>query len=189
VRKGISYEGEIEMKRTLFVLFVGVFVMACAAAQMSQSGYVGEEKREIKALSVADVEGYLKGEGMGLAKAAELNGYPGPKHVLEMGDHLKLTAEQKLSIEKIRSEMSADAIRLGAAIVERERELDSLFAKGEITSEKLQSLVTAIARLQGELRTAHLRAHLALKPVLSADQTKMYNQMRGYGADHKTMKH
>jgi len=35
-----------------------------------------QETREIKALSTEEVDGYLKGEGMGLAKAAELNGFP-----------------------------------------------------------------------------------------------------------------
>ena len=41
--------------------------------------YAGEAGRDIKALSPQDVDAYLNGQGMGLAKAAELNGYAGPK--------------------------------------------------------------------------------------------------------------
>lgn len=38
---------------------------------------------------------------MGLAKAAELNGYPGPLHVLELAVDLSLTAEQKAATETL----------------------------------------------------------------------------------------
>src|SRR5512140_1710908 len=50
------------------------------------SPYAGEEKREIKSLSADVIEQYNQGEGMGMAKAAELNHYPGPRHVLMAAD-------------------------------------------------------------------------------------------------------
>ena len=59
-----------------------------AANVLAASPYAGEEGREIKALSAADVDAYLTGQGMGFAKAAELNGYAGPKHVLELAAEL-----------------------------------------------------------------------------------------------------
>ncbi len=42
----------------------------------------------------ADRKGLENGEGMGIVKYAELNGYPGPKHVLELVNELRLTEEQ-----------------------------------------------------------------------------------------------
>ncbi len=59
-----------------------------------QTPYAGQHTREIKALSPPDIESYLAGQGMGLAKAAELNHFPGPKHVLELADALNLSKEQ-----------------------------------------------------------------------------------------------
>lgn len=42
-----------------------------------------------------EIQQYLNGGGMGCAKIAELNGYPGPKHVLELENELQLTEQQK----------------------------------------------------------------------------------------------
>ena len=66
-----------------------------AQAAAPESPYVGQESRGIKALSPEDVDAYLAGKGMGLAKAAELNGYPGPAHVLELASQLSLTSDQR----------------------------------------------------------------------------------------------
>ena len=66
----------------------------CAAQEKeleTKSPYVSETSREIKALSAEDISGYLQGQGMGFAKAAELNGFPGPKHVLDLSDELELS--------------------------------------------------------------------------------------------------
>ena len=43
---------------------------------------------EVNALSPDEVQQYLAGAGMGYAKAAELNHFPGPMHVLELADKL-----------------------------------------------------------------------------------------------------
>jgi hypothetical protein len=43
----------------------------------------------------------LKGEGMGMAKAAELNGYPGPTHVLTLAKELALTESQLQQVTAI----------------------------------------------------------------------------------------
>ena len=49
----------------------------------------------------ADRKGLENGEGMGMAKYAEINGYSEPRHVLELAEELKLTEEQKIATEKI----------------------------------------------------------------------------------------
>jgi hypothetical protein len=69
-------------------------IVAVAAAANTDSPYVGQETRDIKALSQQDIDDYLNGRGMGYAKAAELNHYPGPRHVLDLAHTLALTPEQ-----------------------------------------------------------------------------------------------
>ena len=151
-----------------------------AFAQDHSSPYAGQQAREIKALSQDEINAYMTGQGMGLAKAAELNGYPGPLHVLELAAKLKLTDEQKQQAEEIRQVMLLEAKRLGPLIVENERQLDALFASGTIDETKVGVLVADIARLQGELRTAHLQAHLELRQILTPEQIKKYAELRGY---------
>jgi hypothetical protein len=67
-----------------------------ATAALAQSPYAGMQTRPIKALSKQQVVDLKAGRGMGLALAAELNGYPGPIHVLS--DKLGLTPEQKARV-------------------------------------------------------------------------------------------
>jgi hypothetical protein len=62
------------MFRTL--LWCVLALLSWSTGAQSQSPYVGQEFREIKALSPQEISDYLSGKGMGLAKAAELNGYP-----------------------------------------------------------------------------------------------------------------
>ncbi len=52
------------------------------------SPYVGMEKRAVKALSEQQVADLRAGGGMSPALPAELNGHPGPLHVLKLGDKL-----------------------------------------------------------------------------------------------------
>ena len=172
--------------KTALRLLLLIIVPALADAQDHTSPYARQETREIKALSPDEIQAYMTGQGMGLAKAAELNGYPGPLHVLELAAELKLTEEQKQQTEEIRQVMLLEAKRLGPLIVENERQLDALFASGTIDETKVGVLVADIARLQGELRTAHLQAHLELKQILTPEQIKRYAELRGYGGGKKT---
>jgi Spy/CpxP family protein refolding chaperone len=172
------------MRISLGTILTGVSLIATSAAAQ-ESPYTQHTEREIKALSAEEVEGYLAGKGMGMALAAELNSYPGPKHVLELADSLKLSDEQQLQTRAVFDRMKAQATRLGQEIVERERWLDGLFASGEISEEGLEALVTEIGLLTGELRYHHLRAHLAVKRLLLAEQAARYDALRGYGDGHE----
>jgi hypothetical protein len=73
------------------LLTAAMIAAAAAAGHAQTSPYAGEQARDIKALSDQDIKELQSGHGKGLAKAAELNGYPGPAHVLELADELKLT--------------------------------------------------------------------------------------------------
>lgn len=144
------------------------------------SNYAGQENRAIKSLSDADIAAYTNGEGMGLAKIAELNGFPGPKHILENEAALDLSAEQKTEVQRSFQKMKEKAVALGKQIVEKEKELDELFRQNKIDGSLLQEKTQTIARLQGDLRSAHLEAHLEMKKLLSSPQVEKYNRLRGY---------
>lgn len=146
----------------------------------AQSPYAGEEKRAIKALSDDEIAGYLAGKGMGLARAAELNGYPGPMHVLEVAKKLALTPEQETETRAIPERMLVKATKLGAELVRLERELDLLFASGKATPEELEKQISAIAVIQGQIRAAHLEAHISQRAILSSKQVAAYKKARGY---------
>jgi Spy/CpxP family protein refolding chaperone len=175
------------MRQTIYLLMLSLALSAVAYAQEVKRGvYAGEEQRQIKSLSAEEVEGLLNGHGMGLAKAAELNHYPGPRHVLELAAELRLTPEQRTQTQAAFDRMRGEAVRLGRRIVERERELDAMFAKGEIDASKLHAATAEIARLQGDLRAAHLAAHLEMRRLLSPQQIAKYDELRGYAAGQKT---
>ncbi len=149
----------------------------------SRSPYAAQEMRSIKSLSADDITALEAGKGDalgGLAKLAELNGYPGPRHVLDSAAQLGLTAEQKEAVERVYREMNEQARVLGRQLVEHERDLDSAFGQGSISHESLERRLAESARVYGELRKAHLRAHLTTKDILTADQVRHYNELRGY---------
>lgn len=162
----------------------GLLLLAASAAPMQESPYRDHQQREIKALSEDDIEQYRQGAGMGFALAAELNGYPGPKHVLELAEELALEPQQRTAVEVIFGRMHRDAVSLGEEVVRRERELDRAFADGSIEASRLGERVAEIARTRGELRTVHLAAHLEMRGVLTPAQRARYAELRGYGASH-----
>jgi hypothetical protein len=165
-----------------FILAVVAGVPA-AAQNHDHSGHhehAGKEAREIKALSPEDVAGLLAGEGMGLALAAELNGWPGPRHVLELAEPLGLSAEVVGAVAAVRARMHARATQLGEAVVEAERTLDRRFAHRHIDADVVAELTSEIGRLRGELRAVHLLAHLETTALLTPEQVLRYDELRGY---------
>jgi hypothetical protein len=170
-----------------FVMAGVLMVLSPLLAQGGQLPYAGQEQRDMKALSGDDIQALLDGQGLGLAKAAELNQYPGPKHVLELASPLQLSEEQHVETQRIYDAMHAEAVHLGALILDKERDLDNLFSSRSMTSQQLQNLGREIARLQGELRIVHLQAHLDVARVLTPAQMDTYDELRGYHADGPVM--
>lgn len=173
------------MRTILIVALIGA-ALAVPALLCQDSPYTDHVDREIKALSSEEIEGYLAGAGMGFAMAAELNRFPGPKHVLEHRQALELTAEQAERVEQAYAEMSREATRLGKELVEAERELDRLFALGQVSEESLARAVHGISALRGRLRFAHLVAHLEVTKVLTERQIEQYEELRGYSGAHSS---
>lgn len=170
------------MRRTpfMFMTLLAIAVPAAAQDHSQHSAHVGKEGREIKALADTEVAELLAGEGMGLALAAELNAYPGPRHVLDLAAELALPDAQRQAVQRIFESMQAQARSLGERIVEAERRLDGLFATGTVDIERLRDATAAIGALHGELRFVHLQAHLETTALLSEHQIHHYDMVRGY---------
>jgi len=172
------------MHRMLLILISLGLLTACGHTQESTaSPYAGQQQRPIKALSRQQTDDYLAGKGMGLAKAAELNHYPGPRHVLDLRDRLQLTAIQSEQTEALFVQMQQEARTLGRSIVDEEQQLDNMFAGQQVDEQLLQQSIMRIAELNGKLRFVHLRTHLQQKQILTQQQIAAYELMRGY-RDH-----
>lgn len=163
-----------------------IFLLLSLSALAQPSPYAGEQNHRIKALSDSDAAGYLAGKGMGLARAAELNRYPGPRHTLDLAAELQLTAGQIEVLQRLFTEMEQAAIASGKELVAREAELDHLFAGGRATRDGVLALTAEIGRLQGLIRAAHLNAHVAATAVLTREQVARYAALRGYDTETPT---
>ena len=178
------------MKPRIPVLLLVVCALTTQVpAEPPSTPYAGQQNRIIKALSEEEIAELLKGEGMGMAKAAELNGYPGPIHVLTLARELELTPTQRQQIQAIFDRMNAAAKPLGAELVEHERMLDQLFATGEITRDRLAAETAAVGELAGRLRLVHLAAHLETRTLLNPGQIALYQHLRGYDDPAAAMHH
>jgi Spy/CpxP family protein refolding chaperone len=158
-----------------------VAVGTTQAQHASPSPYSDLKERSIKTLSDQQIADLRAGRGMGLALPAELNGYPGPIHVLELGDQLGLTGEQRTRVQDLHAAMRTETVPLGERLIAQETELDRLFATKSVTPASLQATTAAIGSTQGALRGAHLRYHLSTKEVLTPEQVHRYGELRGYG--------
>jgi Spy/CpxP family protein refolding chaperone len=172
------FMGKISFKFSAAFIACALLAGFCFAGPASP--YAGQQDREIKALSAEDIQSYLAGKGMGFAKAAELNGYPGPAHVLSLADALSLTAEQKEKTAAVFQAMETRAMALGRSLIDQERELDLAFAGKSVTRASLEQMLGKIAVLQAQLRRAHLEAHLEQAAILTPVQIAMYGKLRGY---------
>lgn len=170
------------MRTTLAAL---ALLLVSPAWANTPSPYAGMTDRPIRALSAEQQGDLLAGRGMGLALAAELNGWPGPAHVIELAGAMQLTPEQLAATQRLMSEMQAAAGDLGARVIEEERALDFAFRDRSITPADLSARTARIAALQGEIRDVHLRTHLAQAALLNAEQIAAYSRLRGYAGGHR----
>lgn len=146
------------------------------------SPYAGMERRAVKALPDHEIADLKAGRGMGLALAAEINGYPGPSHVLELSDPLRLSEEQRTKTKALFDAMKAETIPIGERLIAEETALDRLFVDKTITRVSLDAAIARIGAAQSALRAAHLRYHLVMFELLSPAQIARYAELRGYTA-------
>ena len=144
------------------------------------SQYADEKRSHIPSLTMAEYDELLSGGGMGFAKPAELNRYPGPKHVLELADSLGLSSEQREQVERIRAKMAGRAVELGREYVHSEHELNRLFADGNATEQAVVEQTARVGDIRSALRSTHLIAHVETAAVLTKEQIETYHRLRGY---------
>jgi len=175
-----TIEQEKTMRRWPLFVAAATFIVPQMAWPQAHQPYSGLEARPIKALSDQQIADLKAGRGMGMALAAELNGYPGPVHVLELAEPLGLTPGQRERMAELFEAMKAEAVALGETLIAAEASLDRQFAAKTVTKAGLVESVQAIAALQAALRAAHLKYHLATVEVLTRDQVARYAELRGY---------
>lgn len=172
------------MPRSLAVALAALALAAPLRAQHAHTAHAAHGPADPDVPSGLDADeaaGLAEGRGLGMARPAETNRYPGPLHVLELADALGLDAAQRATAERLRAEMLAEAVPLGEQILTVERHLDALFASGEATPAAVDRMTAHAAALRGRLRAAHLRAHLGMRDALTAEQVAAYDRLRGHG--------
>src|SRR5215831_7249511 len=162
-----------------FIIATATIVLLANSA-MGQQPYAGLQERSIKTLSEQQVADLNAGRGMGLALAAELNGYPGPIHAIELAEELHLSADQIGKLMALFEAMKAEAIPLGASLISQEQRLNDSFAHHTITLANLETATREIGNMQAALRAAHLKYHLSTVAILTPEQVARYNELRGY---------
>lgn len=158
-----------------------VFVALAAAALAAERPYEGLEARDIKALSTEEIAALEAGLGFSQALSAELNGFPGPRHVIDLAGGLDLSPTQRAAAEALFRAMQAEAIAAGEAVLAAEAGLEAAFRGGQLSEGELAAMAEEIGRLRGVLRGIHLKYHLRTKALLSPHQVALYNAARGYG--------
>jgi Spy/CpxP family protein refolding chaperone len=171
------------MKLAIAALTVTALVGPASAQHHQQSQhapYASFQQREVKALSAQQIADLRAGRGMGLALAGELNGYPGPLHVIELAESLQLTAAQRQRVQQLFEAMKTEAVSVGEQLIAQENALDRAFAERKIDPDSLIRLTSQIGETQGKLRAVHLKYHLTTAELLTAEQRDRYARLRGY---------
>ncbi|MDE0344132.1 MAG: hypothetical protein OXK82_13360 [Deltaproteobacteria bacterium] len=144
------------------------------------SSYAHTQSAEFATLTPDEVRELRNGDGMGLARAAELNSFPGPRHLLDLKADLDLTRKQIARIEAIHAKMKTRAIAKGEAILQAEQHLGNLFAAGRPTAAETNRMTEHLGIMRGQLRAIHLLAHIESTRELTAEQIEHYDRLRGY---------
>lgn len=151
-----------------------------AQSANTQTPYAGQQDRAITSLSAEDQKALANGEGWGLAKPAELNGVPGPAHLLELSEKIGLAPEQVAKLQKLFNDMKAQAIALGNEYMAAEKAVDDYFRSGSFSDRELRQKVDQAEQARANLRFLHLSYHHRTLDVVTPEQVKQYNELRGY---------
>jgi Spy/CpxP family protein refolding chaperone len=179
------------MNRLTRMASIALTLVPATCFAQSASPYAGFETRAIKALSDQQIGDLRTGLGMSLALAAELNGYPGPRHTTELAKELNLSETQRAKVEGLFAAMKAESIPIGEKLIAQEAQLDRQFAGKTITPASLLTSTQKIGSTQATLRATHLKYHLLTMELLTPAQVQRYNELRGYTArqEHDPSRH
>ena len=142
-------------------------------------GGAGAQGHQVAQTCASDFEKVVgEGRGFGLAFAADQNGYPGPMHVLELKDRLKLTADQEAKARELMHTMFTESRPKGARLLEAEAKLRRLFAERVADEAAVRAAVAEVERARTEVRLVHLLTHLTTRDLLTEDQRRIYHEAR-----------
>jgi len=177
------------MSRSIIVSAIVVGVLGTFAVVAAQSGHGSHEAgssaspahRRMQA-ALEERNGVLaQGLGAGLAFPADQNYYPGPLHVLELKDVLRLTAQQERQVETLQTAMFTASRPASKRLLESETRLRRLFADGIADEPRVRAATIETERAWAEVRLVHLFAHLKTRAVLSEEQRRLYHEARWGG--------
>ena len=174
------------MKLRTWLLTLAISIPLSISAQHNhgvQTPYAGMQNRAIKSLSDNDIKELRRGGGWGLALAAELNGMPGPAHMLELKEQIALNQDQVTKTQALLDDMRKAAIPTGERLIAAELALENAFAKGAVEEASLRRLLAEAESVRTELRFIHLSQHYKTVQFLKPEQIKRYNILRGYAED------
>jgi Heavy-metal resistance len=183
---------------TMSLIIMAVLVTGAIAAEIQtapvakepfhkdlHSPYAEQHNAAETGLLPNEFEALSMGTGMAMALPAELNGYPGPRHVLDAADagQFSLSPGQRETIQNLYDGMLSEARARGQEIIQAEAQLTQGFRHADMDEAKLREILERIANLRRELRFIHLRTHLKTRAMLTHEQIERYNAVRGYDAD------
>ncbi len=166
------------------VLLVGGIAVHSGWAQhgMQRPGPAGPPAHMLAQSCVTAFEKNIgDGRGFGMAFVADQNGYPGPLHVLELKDRLKLTTDQEQKAQAMLHAMFAESRPKGASLLEAEAKLRRLFAERAPDEASIGTAVAEVERARSEVRLVHLRFPLATRDLLTENQRRIYHDARWGG--------
>ena len=177
-------ENFVKLKTLLLTLTISIPLSISAQHNHgAQTPYAGMQNRAIKSLSENDIKELRRGGGWGLALAAELNGMPGPAHMLELKEQIALNQDQVTKTQALLDDMRKAAIPTGERLIAAELALENAFAKGAVEEATLRRLLAEAESARTELRFIHLSQHYKTVQFLKPEQIKRYNILRGYAED------
>ena len=173
------------MKRAATVAALAVvLVIAGSGAADAQHGAAhagaeaGPHHMLVQTYEKAFEQNIAAGRGFGMAFAADQNGYPGPLHVLELKDRLKLTAGQEAKIQTMLAAMFAESKPKSSRLLESEAKLRHLFAAGRADEVAVTAAVAEVEKARSEVRLVHLLFHLKTREVITDEQRRLYHDAR-----------
>ncbi len=152
-----------------------MMVAPSAAMPEAQAGTSG-------AVTHDDVQAYLTAKGMGMARAAEREGVPGPFHALAMAHELALSPQQMTHTRAVFNRMEAQSSQIGRQIIEQERRLDQLLNDPLSTARSREQALQRVGQLHRELRQVHQDAHESQRAILTSEQLARYRSLRAQAA-------
>lgn len=171
------------MKRAAIVLALAAMLAIVGSgavhAQHRHAGPAADAHHTVvQTYEKAFEQNVAEGRGFGMAFAADQNGYPGPLHVLELKDRLKLTADQEAKMQAMLGAMFAESKPRSARLLESEAKLRQLFASGRADEAAVKAAVADVEKARADVRLVHLLAHLKTREILTEEQRRLYHEAR-----------